>query len=102
MDEDPAQYQDDFFRAWFDRPLPLREAIEFHIEGMRLDGEVVPPPTTGWIIMGFLALFIASFAVGPGVVVWLTKNTSGAVLVITTLGRVLVQHRPNEFSRNLE
>ena len=23
----------------------IREAIEFHIEGMRLDGEAVPPPT---------------------------------------------------------
>ena len=24
----------------------IREAIEFHIEGMQLDGEPVPPPTT--------------------------------------------------------
>lgn len=24
----------------------IREAIEFHIEGMRLDGEPVPAPTT--------------------------------------------------------
>ncbi len=24
----------------------IREAIEFHIEGMRLDGEPVPQPTT--------------------------------------------------------
>jgi predicted RNase H-like HicB family nuclease len=24
----------------------MQEAIEFHIEGMRLDGEPVPPPTT--------------------------------------------------------
>ncbi|MGC1872761.1 MAG: type II toxin-antitoxin system HicB family antitoxin [Acidobacteriaceae bacterium] len=23
----------------------IREAIEFHIEGMRLDGEPIPPPT---------------------------------------------------------
>jgi adenine-specific DNA-methyltransferase len=28
--ETPPQYQDDFFQAWFDRPLPLREAIEFY------------------------------------------------------------------------
>ncbi len=28
--EDPVAWQDDFFRAWFDRPLPLREAIEFY------------------------------------------------------------------------
>jgi predicted RNA binding protein YcfA (HicA-like mRNA interferase family) len=27
------------------RTQASREAIEFHIEGMRLDGEVVPPPT---------------------------------------------------------
>lgn len=24
----------------------MREAVEFHIEGMRLHGEVVPPPST--------------------------------------------------------
>lgn len=24
----------------------IREAIEFHIEGLRLDGQPVPPPTT--------------------------------------------------------
>jgi adenine-specific DNA-methyltransferase len=30
VSEDGAQYQDDMFRAWFDRPLPLREAIEFY------------------------------------------------------------------------
>ena len=24
----------------------MREAVEFHIEGMRLDGEEVPPPST--------------------------------------------------------
>lgn len=24
----------------------IREAIEFHLEGMRLHGETIPPPTT--------------------------------------------------------
>lgn len=24
----------------------MREAVEFHIEGMRMHGEVVPPPST--------------------------------------------------------
>lgn len=24
----------------------MREAIEFHLEGMQLDGELIPPPTT--------------------------------------------------------
>ena len=28
--ESAPQYQDDWLRAWFDRPLPLREAIEFY------------------------------------------------------------------------
>ena len=28
--ETPPQYQDDFFQAWFDRALPLHEAIEFY------------------------------------------------------------------------
>ena len=31
----------------------------------------VPSETTGWLIMGCMALFIAAFAFGPGVVVWL-------------------------------
>lgn len=31
----------------------------------------VPGETTGWLIMGCMALFIAAFAFGPGVVVWL-------------------------------
>ncbi|HEY5382757.1 MAG TPA: MFS transporter [Acidobacteriaceae bacterium] len=34
----------------------------------------VPPETIGWIITGCIALFIASFAAGPGVVVWLTLS----------------------------
>lgn len=34
----------------------------------------IPPPATGWLIAACLALFIASFAVGPGVVVWLTLS----------------------------
>lgn len=34
----------------------------------------VPPEHTGWLITLCLALFIASFSVGPGVVVWLTLS----------------------------
>ena len=34
----------------------------------------VPSQTTGWLIMGCMALFIASFAFGPGVVVWITLS----------------------------
>jgi sugar porter (SP) family MFS transporter len=34
----------------------------------------VPPERTGWLIAGCLALFIAAFAVGPGVVVWLALS----------------------------
>ncbi len=34
----------------------------------------VPSETTGWLIMGCMALFIASFAFGPGVVVWITLS----------------------------
>ena len=34
----------------------------------------VPSPQTGWAIAGCLALFIAAFAVGPGVVVWLALS----------------------------
>ncbi|AXC12757.1 hypothetical protein ACPOL_3472 [Acidisarcina polymorpha] len=31
----------------------------------------VPTETTGWLVTGCLCLFIASYALGPGVVVWL-------------------------------
>ncbi|MGI4854131.1 MAG: MFS transporter [Janthinobacterium lividum] len=34
----------------------------------------VPGESTGWIMTACLALFIASFAVGPGVVVWLALS----------------------------
>ena len=34
----------------------------------------VPGETTGWLMMGCMALFIASFAFGPGVVVWITLS----------------------------
>jgi SP family myo-inositol transporter-like MFS transporter 13 len=34
----------------------------------------VPTGKTGWLVAAFLALFIASFAVGPGVVVWLALS----------------------------
>jgi len=34
----------------------------------------VPSERTGWLVAMCLALFIASFAVGPGVVVWLTLS----------------------------
>jgi len=34
----------------------------------------VPSERTGWLVALCLALFIASFAVGPGVVVWLTMS----------------------------
>ena len=34
----------------------------------------MPSESTGWLIMGCMALFIASFAFGPGVVVWITLS----------------------------
>ncbi|HZY64119.1 MAG TPA: MFS transporter [Edaphobacter sp.] len=34
----------------------------------------VPPQSTGWLITLCLALFIASYSVGPGVVVWLALS----------------------------
>ena len=34
----------------------------------------VPPQRTGWLMTGCLALFIACFSVGPGVVVWLALS----------------------------
>jgi MFS family permease len=33
-----------------------------------------PGETTGWMMMGCMALFIASFAFGPGVIVWITLS----------------------------
>jgi SP family myo-inositol transporter-like MFS transporter 13 len=46
------------------RPLVIRQASY----------GPVPTPATGWIVTAFLCLFIASFSVGPGVVVWLALS----------------------------
>jgi len=34
----------------------------------------VPPPTHGWLVAGCILLFVAFFAVGPGVCVWLALS----------------------------
>ncbi|RYD22393.1 MAG: MFS transporter, partial [Verrucomicrobiaceae bacterium] len=34
----------------------------------------VPDPATGWIVAGCFVLFVASFAAGPGVCVWLALS----------------------------
>jgi MFS transporter, SP family, solute carrier family 2 (myo-inositol transporter), member 13 len=34
----------------------------------------VPTENTGWLVMACLALFIASFSIGPGVVVWIALS----------------------------
>lgn len=34
----------------------------------------VPPPTHGWMVAGCILLFVAFFAVGPGVCVWLALS----------------------------
>jgi MFS family permease len=46
------------------KPLVIRHAFLSRI----------PPERTGWFVTAFLALFIASYAAGPGVVVWLALS----------------------------
>jgi len=46
------------------RPLVIRRAFLSR----------VPPERTGWFVTLFLALFIASYSAGPGVVVWLALS----------------------------
>lgn len=45
-------------------------AILFAIE----HGSLAPSVNVGWLMAGSLALFIASYAIGPGVVVWLVLS----------------------------
>ena len=49
-----------------------RAACDLHIEHAFYGP--IPSERTGWAIAGCIALFIASFAVGPGVVVWLALS----------------------------
>ncbi len=52
-----------------DPPLMLASAQPLTIRRARIGP--LPAPATGWLITAALSLFIASFAIGPGVVVWL-------------------------------
>ncbi len=47
------------------------EVAGAHLELKRAQYGPVPTETTGWLITACLMLFIASYSVGPGVVVWL-------------------------------
>jgi MFS transporter, SP family, solute carrier family 2 (myo-inositol transporter), member 13 len=53
---------------------PEAESASTHLVIKRAMLGPVPKERTGWLISFCLALFIASFAVGPGVVVWLTLS----------------------------
>jgi phage shock protein PspC (stress-responsive transcriptional regulator) len=48
------------------------EDLPFTIEGIEIGP--LPSATNGWLVTIFFALFIASFAVGPGVCVWLALS----------------------------
>ncbi|WP_233581431.1 sugar porter family MFS transporter [Acidipila sp. EB88] len=50
--------------------LTIGSVLLFSIE----HGSLAPSDSTGWLMAGSLALFIASYAVGPGVVVWLVLS----------------------------
>ena len=52
-----------------DPPLVLTSTRPLTIRRARIGP--LPAPATGWLITAALSLFIASFAIGPGVVVWL-------------------------------
>ncbi len=52
-----------------DPPLVLASTRPLTIRRARIGP--LPAPATGWLITIALSLFIASFAIGPGVVVWL-------------------------------
>ena len=38
------------------------------------EGWLAPSPLSGWLVVAGIALFIASFSIGPGVVVWLALS----------------------------
>ncbi len=58
-------------RITHERPVPTLITPVGRILVKRAQYGPVPSETTGWLITACLGLFIASFAVGPGVVVWL-------------------------------
>lgn len=65
----------EFFRKIHLNPFPNPAAINdggFVIE--KVEVGPVPSETSGWIVTLFFAIFISSFAVGPGVCVWLALS----------------------------
>ncbi|MHB1023538.1 MAG: MFS transporter [Acidobacteriaceae bacterium] len=53
---------------------PEAKNVNAHLVIKRAMYGPAPAESTGWLITACLALFIAAFAVGPGVVVWLTLS----------------------------
>jgi len=65
----------EFFRKIHLNPFPDPSVIrngEFRIE--KLEIGPLPSETNGWLVTAFFAIFIAAYAVGPGVCVWLALS----------------------------
>ncbi len=64
-----------FFRKLHLNPFAdPAEGLRAPLRIERADLAAVPSPTHGWQVMVAMCVFVASFAVGPGVVVWLALS----------------------------
>ncbi|RYD49305.1 MAG: MFS transporter, partial [Verrucomicrobiaceae bacterium] len=64
-----------FFRTVGLNPLAdMGKAEGKPLEILAVKYGAVPDPATGWIVAGCFVLFVASFAAGPGVCVWLALS----------------------------
>jgi len=64
-----------FFRKLHLNPFTdMRAAAGQQLEIISVRHGPVPGPATGWIVAGCFILFVASFAAGPGVCVWLALS----------------------------
>ncbi|MRW88369.1 MFS transporter [Duganella sp. FT80W] len=64
-----------FFRKLYLNPFAdPAEGMHAPLRIERADLAAVPSTTHGWLVAGAMCLFVASFAVGPGVCVWLALS----------------------------
>lgn len=71
LQERKAGWWDKLMNKVFGRELPSGNK-EFVLKQFRV-GEL-PSPVNGWLVTAFFAIFIATYAIGPGVCVWLALS----------------------------
>lgn len=70
--KEDTKIEDATFKVKQAKDVEGKEVLPFTLESVEVGP--LPSATNGWLVTIFFALFIASFAVGPGVCVWLALS----------------------------